>query len=129
MKLDNELIFNFFSLFTDLHETELEKWRSLCENAGDKIWSLRKRSANVKRNMERLCSAAAACAYCDYVILSGGGTGSSGELRVGDISVKESSHKTALIDASDTRAHFLTEIADLIDAPTGFAVSLAECKL
>ena len=129
MKLDNELILKFFSLFTDLPDAELLKWKSLCENAGNKIWSLRKNGVNIKRNMERLCSAAAACAYCDYVILAGGGTGSSGELRVGDISVKESSHKTAMIDAADTRAHFLAEVADLIDVPTGFAVSLAECKL
>ena len=129
MKLDNELILKFFTLFTDLPDTELEKWKSLCESAGLKIWSLRKRGADVKRNMERLCSAAAACAYCDYVVLSSGGRGSAGELRVGDISVKDASSKTALLDAADTRMHFLSEIADLIDVPTGFAVTVAECRL
>lgn len=129
MNLDSELIFKYFLLFTDLPDTELEKWKGLCEKAGAEIDRRRKRNADFSRNMERLCSAAAACAYCDYMMISSGGARFADAIRIGDISVQSTAVKSTLQDAAGIRDHFLMDIADLIEVPADYAFAVSECGL
>lgn len=123
--LDKRQIRNLFAMLCDLTDEELEKWAGLCESAESSITSRLRENVDVKRNMERLCIAAAACAYFDYMMLSGG-AGASSEVKVGDISVKNSGESP---DARSIRDNFIAEIADLINVPTGFAFTSAECVI
>lgn len=115
MKLDNQRILSLFALFTDMPDSELPEWESLCGSAEQKLLGRLRENVDVSKNMERLCNAAAAIAYCDYTMLSS----SSGvdDIKVGDISVKSGGDTR---DAVSTRDYMLAEISDLIEAPTGF---------
>lgn len=126
MKLNDQKIRDFFAVFTDLPDAELPRWRGLCDSAEKQIADRLRRDADVARNMERLCVAAAASAYCNYALLHDGG---SDEIRVGDISLKNPRGNTDAIDAISTRDYFLADIADLIGAPAEFPVCAAECKI
>lgn len=125
MKLDNQKIRDMFAMFTDLPDSELSDWTGLCDSAALQIADRLRENVDVQRHMERLCVAAAATAYCDYTVLTSGAARSSGEIRVGEISLKNTDSQNAGLDAIETRDHFLAEIADLIKAPTGFAVRSA----
>lgn len=117
MKLDKQRILSLFALFTDLPDQELSAWEYLCVCASEKISSRLRADADASKNSERLCNAAAALAYCDYAMLTANG-GASKEIRVGDISVKNSADTH---DAVSTRDYFLEQISDLIEGPAGFA--------
>lgn len=116
MKLDKQRILSLFALFSDLPDQELSSWEYLCDCAGEKLLGRLRANADVPKNSERLCSAAAALAYCDYAMLTAGG--SSKEIRVGDISVKNSADTH---DAVSTRDYFLGQVSDLIEGSAGFA--------
>lgn len=118
MKLDNQLIRDSFAMFTDMPDCEINCWRILCDNAAAQIISRLRENVDVRRNMERLCIAAAALAYSDYAAILSGKSCLPGEIRVGDISLKSSGDE---FEAASTRDYFIAAIADLIDAPTGFA--------
>lgn len=115
MKLDNQRILSLFALFTDLPDSELAEWESLCDSAEVKLIGRLRENVDAAKNMERLCNAAAAIAYCDYAMLSAGPCAE--DIKVGDISVKTSGDAR---DAISTRDYMLAEISDLIEAPTGF---------
>lgn len=115
MTLDNQRILSLFALFTDMPDAELSEWKSLCVSAEEKLMSRLRKKVSIYKNMERLCSAAAAIAYCDYIMLSAGS--SSEDIKVGDISLKSSGETR---DAISTRDYMLAEIADLIETETGF---------
>lgn len=117
MKLDNQRILSLFALFTDLPDSALVEWTSVCRSAVEKLQRQLREGVDISRNMERLCNAAAAIAYCDYVMISGGAIGMGGDIRVGEISIQSSGDAA---DAISTRDYMLAEIADLLAAPTGF---------
>lgn len=127
MKLDDNKIRNFFAVFTDMPDGELPRWNGLCDSAGKQIAGRLRENADIERNMERLCIAAAAVAYCNYTLLQSGA--GADEIRVGDISLKNSRGNTDAIDAIGTREYFLADIADLVSASADFPVSCAECRI
>lgn len=116
MRLDIQRIRRLFAMLADLDDAELENWESLCLSAETRIISMLREDVNVSWEMERLCMAASALAYCDHAMLSGR-TVSDNEIRVGDISVKNTGGE---FDAATVRDHFLNSVADLIYLPTGF---------
>ncbi len=118
MKLDKQRISALFAMFTDIPDLDLPKWSNLVDLAETQLLALLKPNVDISRNMERLCIAAAACAYCNYTLLTARGGASSEEIRVGDIAIKSSGDE---LDATSTRDFFMSEIADLISNPTGFA--------
>lgn len=115
MKLDSQRILSLFALFTDMPDSELTEWASLCDSAEVKLMGRLRENVDIAKNMERLCSAAAAIAYCDHVMISSGSD--SADIKVGDISVKGSGGAQ---DAISTRDYMIAEISDLIKAPAGF---------
>lgn len=112
--LDNYRILSIFSLFTDLEEQQALAWQRLCENAAAALCCRIKAGVDVSAHMERLCTAAAAMAYGDYLMLNGA-SASGGEVRVGDISVKNGSGNGSGGDATEIRAYFLEQVADLLE--------------
>lgn len=126
MKLNKQLIRDSFAMFTDMPDSEIGNWSILCDNAEAGIVSRLKHDVDVRRNMERLCVAAAALAYFDYTAILSGKSRSSDEIRVGDISLKRSGDE---FEAGSTRDYFMAQIADLIDAPTGFVFKATEDTL
>ena len=111
--MDLEKITEYFSLFTDESADTLARWRGVCAIAGYRLEArLRPGALPLDAvDTERLCMAAAACAYGDYLMAKSG----DGEVRVGDISVKAAG--TASRDAADIRNYFLAQAADLLDCP------------
>lgn len=127
VRLDSQAIRNFFAVFTDLPDEELANWNGICESAGRQITNRLRKNADITRNMERLCAAAAAIAYCNYSLMKSGI--SAEEVRVGEITLKSSHGDNDALDAIGTRDYFLAEIADLIVAPSEAPVSCAECAI
>lgn len=119
MILDIERILSLFALFTDLPDRQLFAWRGLCAAAAGTIQGKVRADVNIKANMERLCTAAAAWAYSDYLALSAGGSGE--EIRVGDISLKNSKTSGGFGEAQEIRNYFMEQIADLVDNVKSFA--------
>lgn len=126
MKLDKQLIRDSFAMFTDMPDSELSYWSILCDNAESMIISHLRENVDARRNMERLCIAAAALAYSDYAAILSGKSGSSGEIRVGDISLRNSGDE---FEAASTRDYFIASVSDLIDVPTGFVFQATENTL
>lgn len=115
MKLDTQKIRDFFAVFTDMPDSELPRWSGLCDSAQNWIADRLRKNADVSRNMERLCIAAASVAYCNHTLLQSGTN--ADEIRVGDVSIKNSGGNADALDAISTRDYFLADIADLIEAP------------
>ena len=91
------------------------KGRFLCDAAAGYLSSRIGREVDLIQNMERLCRAAAGIAYCDYREMAG--DISAGEVRVGDISLKESSGSGRRSELRDIREGFIEGIADLLAIP------------
>lgn len=122
MRLDKRRVLDLFAMFCDLPDQELPDWRGLCDAAEIKLISQLREDVDIPRQMERLCTAAAACAYFEYAMLS---HKSGGGIKVGDISISDSGGD----DAAAIRDHFLAQISDLIAVPTGFVFKSAECAI
>lgn len=108
--LDRERVMEQFALFADLgDEQERERWRGLCQAAAARL-EARLRPGGVQNYADRdaLCTAAGAWAYCDYRIL---GRSGGGDVRVGDITLRENGTAT---DAAEIRDYFLAEVAHLL---------------
>ena len=117
MNIDQSRVFETFKLFADLPDEPAENWRLLCRGAVSRLMIQLRDDADAGRFQEELCLAAAACAYGDYLVLTGGG-GSFNELRVGGVAVKTGAQtKLALQDADEIRRHFLADVAHLLKAP------------
>lgn len=111
MQLDR--IISLFALFSDLDGDALSAWQGLCGSAASRLEACLRADANAALEMEALCTAAAACAYCDYLALRSSGANDD-EIRVGEISVKRAS-SAALSDACNLRNHFLEDVAHLLE--------------
>lgn len=119
MVLNIQRILQLFALFSDLSDQELYKWKGLCGASGAAILTKLRDGADIKANMERLCTAAAAWAYSDYLMLTSGG--GSDEVRVGDISLKNAQSGAGYNDAQEIRLYFMGQISDLVEIGSGFA--------
>lgn len=111
-KLDRSRVAAVFSLFSDLAGEHLEPWRGFCETAAARVEARLRPGADVKQEMEALCIAAAAWAYCDYLMASEAG-GDQKALRVGDISIQGASGDRQA--AAEIRDYFLGEAAHLLE--------------
>lgn len=112
--LDIEQIMRMFSLFSDLEGEALEHWGGLCRAAGARLEARLRADADVEAGMEALCTAAAACAYGDFLMLERA-AGASDEVRVGDISLKSSASAGGeRRDAEEIRDYFLASVAHLL---------------
>jgi len=113
--LDTDRTLELFSLFSDLTGDALGRWRGLCEQACARLQKrLRPEiQAPADAELEQLHMAAAALAYSDYSMMVPGGTGSGGEIKVGDVTIKDTS---AAREHSGTEiaAHFLEQAAGLL---------------
>lgn len=120
--LDRERVRALFGLFTDLPDDRLNLWEGLCDNAVGSLMGRLRENVNLPANMERLCTAAAAMAYADYLLLDAGGVGASDEIRVGDITLKKSSSDEKNSDSREIWEYFLGQIGDLLaDSAVVFA--------
>lgn len=115
--LELEKVVQRFILFSDLSEGAAERWKSFCQSAAAGIEARLRPEADTSNpdNLELLHIAAAALAYCDYLMVSSA-VGSSDEVRVGDISLKSgataaSSDKK---DAREMRDYFLGQAFHLL---------------
>lgn len=117
MTIDQTRAFDTFKLFADLNDQAADNWRPLVGGACARLSAQLREGADTARHQEELCLAASACAYGDYLILTGGGSNVN-ELRVGEISIKNGAQsKLAIRDADEIRSHFLAEVAHLLKAP------------
>lgn len=112
MKLDMDRVVDLFSLFSDLADDGLERWRCFCQTGAARIEALLREDADSSGEMEALCAAAAAWAYADYLMLEQS-AGAVDEVRVGEISVKTGA-SAAQQDGREIRDHFLAGVAHLL---------------
>lgn len=120
--LDRERVRALFGLFTDLPDDRLGLWEGLCDNAADSLMGRLRKGVSLPANRERLCTAAAAMAYADYLLLDAGGAGSSDEIRVGEITLKNSNSGEKNSGSREIREYFLGQIGDLLaDSAVVFA--------
>lgn len=126
--LDYDRVLSLFSLFTDLTGDSLARWEGLCQSAARRLEARLRPSAEAEAEMEGLCAAAAAMAYGDYLLLGSAGAGTADEIRVGDISLKNSVSHDTKRDAEEIRAYFLNGVAHLLlpECPALLAVGGAE---
>ena len=103
----------YFALFTDIPDVEMPKWEILCERAAAVIAGKVKPEIDTEKYSGELCAAAAACAYYEYMVM--GKSGMSDEIKVGDISLKNSRDSSTAKDAAEIRDYFLGCCAGLLE--------------
>jgi len=116
MTIDIELVKRYFLLFSDLPDSDAERWGIVCRNAAVFVKRSLNGDADIQENQERLCVAAAGCAYADYLLLDGS-RGLSDEVRIGDIALKNKSpsgHVPGKAEAWELKDYFMGQISDLV---------------
>jgi hypothetical protein len=110
--VDKEKVFELFALFADLDKDFALRYRPFCDAAAS-LLSYKAKTGLKEEDLERLATAAAGYAYCDWLDLTGG-LHTAEEIKVGDISVKNSagSGKAA---TTELRQHFEGLVADLLE--------------
>ena len=121
--LDRDMVIEMFAMFSDLGADECERWRGFCVFAAERIESRLRPDADTEKYADMLCSAAAAWAYCDY-LMAGSAMASSDEIRVGDIALKNAaSSGTDKNTALEMRDYFMQQVAFLLKS--GMPILLA----
>ena len=110
--LDKDRIFTHFVRLSGLDEAGAGAFRALCDAAGQYLAGRLLDGVSVAGNMDRLCLAAAALAYGDWLEFGGGAAGSQ-EVRVGEITLREGGAGAAP-RGGGMREHFLAGVADLL---------------
>lgn len=110
--MDKDRVFDHFLTMTGLARKDAVAYRPFCDAAAGFIHSRLKRDVDFGRNMDRLCIAAAAVAYGDWLEL-GGSLSSADEIRVGEIAVRERTGGPSQRGGA-RRERFLEAIADLL---------------
>lgn len=110
--LDMARVYALFSLFSDLEGMAAEPWRGFCDTAAGLVHTRLRPGVDEAEHGELLCTVSAALAYADYLAVQAMG-GRASELRVGDITVKESGRERGG-DADGIRGHFLGMAAHLL---------------
>lgn len=119
MGLDNNRIYELFKSFSGLPEDKAVSWRFICENSGEYLKGRIKPKADTLENRQRLCTAAAAIAYADYILLASGAAGNATQIKIGDISFGESSGSPAKLNSGELKKYFLEQVADLLVPDNG----------
>lgn len=109
--LDGDRVFTHFLQISGLEEGAAEDLRAVCDIAGQYLYGRLRAGVNLAANMDRLCLAAAALAFGDYLEF-GGARHSGQEVRIGDVTMRESGGASPA--AGRMREHFLAGVADLI---------------
>jgi len=110
--LENDRIFTHFLSVSGLSVSDAERFRPLCDAAGQQLYGRLREGVSLGENMERLCLAAAAIALNDWLQL-GGGALQAQEVRVGEITLREGGVGAAGRGAC-LHEHFLVGVADLL---------------
>jgi len=110
--VDKEKVLELFALFADLDKDSAQRYRPFCDAAAS-ILSCRAKSGLTEEDWERLATAAAGFAYCDWLDMTGG-VFAAEEIKVGDIAVKSSSGGGKAASA-ELRRHFEGLVADLLE--------------
>ena len=110
--LDIDRVFTHFTTMSGLDEGGAAPYRALCDGAARYIFSSLREDVHLAGQMDRLCLAAAALAYGDWIEL-GGSLSAAEEMRVGEITLRES-RGNAPPRGGALREHFLAGIADLL---------------
>ena len=111
--LDKDRIFAHFRTMSGLDEDAASPYRPLCQAAGQYVLTRLRSGVQLDRNMDRLCLAAAALAYGDWLEL-GGSRSSDQEFRVGEVVVRERSGGSTP-RGGGLREHFLAGVAELLE--------------
>jgi len=116
--LDKDRVFRHFRTMCGLDSAGTGPYRALCDAAAQYILNRLRDDVQLDRNMDRLCFAAAALAYGDWLEV-GGSLASAQDIRVGDITLRESGGggRGAAAGGSALREHFLAGVADLLSPP------------
>lgn len=121
--IDEATTFKMFELFSDMPSAESQKWKWLCKNSASQLSAQLKKNIDLASNMERLCCTAAAMAYADYELLGKTSSSSAEEIKIGDISIKNSNGEHDTQNASQNiRDYFLKQIEDLLATKEIFIV-------
>ena len=123
--LNIERVFSLFCLFADLESGEAQRWRWVCENAANSLVRRLRKGVDLAFEMERLCIVAAALAYDSYVAMEPDGFSKSDEIKVGDITIKNSDYAAAKSDSGLIGEHFLAGVYDLLEPPESFLFRLS----
>jgi len=113
MRIDIERVRNYFTLYSSLSPSESVKWDILCRKAASFVESRLREDADPCGHMDRLAHAAALWAYGDYLSLGSGFT-SSDEIKVGDITVKQSASSGGGRSPDKLKEQALEDIGDLM---------------
>ena len=118
--LDFDKVNGLFMLFSDMTAEGAGRWESFCQTAISQVEARLRPGADTAKpeHLELLHSAAAAWAYCDYLMVASA-AGGGDEIRVGDISMKTagSSNPSDNQDALEIREYFLGQAAHLLLPP------------
>lgn len=126
MILDRDQTFSYFSFYSDLEGAAAEKYRLLSDLAAGHIQSrikpelLEDPEQLTEEDRNLLCMVAAAYAYQDWLELSGGGTFAGEEIKVGDITLKNSSGTAVSGNGDDVRQAIESKAAHLLEPPFVF---------
>ncbi len=115
--LDKDRVFQLFILFADLEEHSALRYRPFCD-AATALLSRKAKPGIKEEDLERLYTAAAGYAYCDWLDVMGGASAAE-EIKVGDITVRNSfgEGKTG---TAELRGHFQALVTDLLEPPFVF---------
>lgn len=113
--MDRNQVITQFALLSGLSQQNAEAWGSLCDAAATRM-SLMLRS-DADADDPRLPLAAAGEAYYRYLLASQGGEAQS--IKVGEISVSQSSSAGGLNGARTLRDELLAGAADLLECSVG----------
>lgn len=123
--LDFDKVLAFFSLFSGLESSVLAQWHDYCHATVQGIQSRLRPTVDLDAEMDRLCLAAAALIYCDYCTFH---TSSEmhDEVRVGDITLRNTSPHAGSQEIAAIRARFLADIAPLLLAGSPAFIAVGE---
>ena len=121
--MNQDLVRQFFMLYTDLPEEEAERWDFLCRNAIGALKARLKEGAEAPEHEERLCAAAALWAGGDYERLKDLAAARSEEIRVGDIALKNTMGSQSR-ESGDWQLYALAQIGDLLAEQDGILLAV-----
>lgn len=117
LNLDN--VKGYFAVLCDIEPLEAEKYSRLVKNSSSLIERRVKKGIDINGNLERLESAAAGVAYCEYLLLTLKGIAE--EVRVGSVSVKNTNGGFTPKEVRDIRKYYLSSVSDLLYGSFVFA--------
>lgn len=128
MYIDIEKVRADFAFFTGFDRAEAAQWDMLCKNGAVLVEKRLREGISVEEHQDRLCTAAASWAYGTYLGLAAASSAHSGEIKVGDITLKDSasSGNGGRTEGEALKKLALAEISDLIHCDRGVLFAIGE---